>query len=177
MKNNTKLIMENWRKFLKEGPGDEDGFVNPNGVGENGYPEDDEGLGPEGSAALDAPHDPELEDAWETAEGDVNDGLDLDDEGRIDHETVQPAEANAIAGLNAKGYNQWGELDDDFSDSSDSPDYGSYDTSDMPAPLTTNQVEPTNGYDNSDYDSDNDYDNNIEARDLYDDDDEFGGSF
>ena len=29
MKNNTKLIMENWRKFLKEGPDDESSYYSP----------------------------------------------------------------------------------------------------------------------------------------------------
>ena len=35
MKNNTKLIMENWRKFLKEGPADEGDYT---GLDDDGLP-------------------------------------------------------------------------------------------------------------------------------------------
>ena len=35
MKNNTKLIMENWRKFLKEGPADEEDYT---GLDADGLP-------------------------------------------------------------------------------------------------------------------------------------------
>ena len=158
MKNNTKLIMENWRKFLKEGPGDEDGFVDPNGdipgVGKDGFPEAEPDLGDE--ALADEPvsdTDLSARDTFHAAEGVVADALD-------DGATQSAADKAGIDYAGAHGMNAFGEpIGDDY-------DYGSYDPSDMSATLTTNQVEP------SDYDSDDSDDSysNIEARGLYDDD-------
>ena len=82
MKNNTKLIMENWRKFLKEGPDDEssyyspaseeppegfqhdaynDGGFNPDDSGIESFEPDVDDLGPEGEEAMVPPSDEDLE--------------------------------------------------------------------------------------------------------------------
>ena len=82
MKNNTKLIMENWRKFLKEGPDDESSYYSPaseeppegfhdDNYNKGGFDPDDSGiksfepdvddLGPEGAEAMVPPSDEDLE--------------------------------------------------------------------------------------------------------------------
>ena len=62
MKNNTKLIMENWRKFLKEGPDEEEGYIDPNtGLNPDGLPSEDSDLVDEDPADLPPPEDSDLE--------------------------------------------------------------------------------------------------------------------
>lgn len=57
MKNNTKLIMENWRKFLKEGPDDESSYT---GLDADGMPLEEPDLVTEPPEELDQPEDPDL---------------------------------------------------------------------------------------------------------------------
>ena len=59
MKNNTKLIMENWRKFLKEGPTDEEDYT---GLDNDGLPLETQDLVDEMPGDLPAVDDPDLED-------------------------------------------------------------------------------------------------------------------
>ena len=58
MKNNTKLIMENWRKFLKEGPDEEENYT---GLDDDGLPHEDSDLVDEKPEDLPPPVDSDLE--------------------------------------------------------------------------------------------------------------------
>lgn len=75
MKNNTKLIMENWRKFLKEGPADEGDYT---GLDDDGLPLETQDLVDEMPGELPpvgVDEDPDLE------------GMDFDPQAREDFQS------------------------------------------------------------------------------------------
>ena len=95
--------MENWRKFLKEGPDDEEGYVDPNtGLDADGLPSDVDDLVDEPPGELPAVNDPDLEgdmpdmprdssarDAWQGSEGAYADVIET---GGSDEDAVAAAE-------------------------------------------------------------------------------------
>ena len=137
MKNNTKLIMENWRKFLKEGPADEGDYT---GLDDDGLPLETQDLVDEMPGELppvgvdedpdlegymhDIPRDSSARDAWQGSEGAYADVIET---GGSDEDAVAAAEDY----WNESGYNLDDEdydLDNDGNDFASTDDLESLDT-------------------------------------------------